>query len=561
MPTCLSCQQSFEVTEKDKQFLDQISPTLSNTKHIIPEPTHCPDCRAQRRMSWRCERKMYHRKCDLCSKAIISMYNPTVKFPVYCPECWWSDSWDAADYAQDFDPNRSFFEQFAELNEKVPHFSMAVLKSTMENSDYTNHAGYLKNCYLVVNSDQSEQCLYSKGANRCFDCVDCFKVYDCEGLYECLNCNNCSFSSYLIDCYNCDECHFSSDLIGCKNCFKCTNLRNAEYHFENKRYTKEEYEQKVTEAKAQKSNQQIQQEFLEQRKSAPKKWMREKNTENVTGEYLVECKDCKDCYDCEYLENSKYCTDLKKGDKVSFNNYDISYFGMGIESSYECSVGGYNANHTLFCENVWDGNDIYYSQICMNRCHDLFGCVGLKHKNYSILNKQYSKEDYESLASQIIEHMKQSGEWGEFFPSKLSPHGYNETTAFEYYPLTKEQALSKGLNWVDETEPDYSNVKRKVHGSKMPNTIDPVTDEILDWAIECIDSGRLFKIQPVELKFYKNHKIPIPQKHPDARYMDRLNLRQPRTLNSKNCTQCGSQIQTSIEDEAMCQKCYNEKVY
>ena len=29
-----------------------------------------------------------------------------------------------------------------------------------------------------------------------------------------------------------------------------------------------------------------------------------------------------------------------------------------------------------------------------------------------------------------------TGEWGEFFPSSLSPFGYNETVAQEYFPLT-----------------------------------------------------------------------------------------------------------------------------
>ena len=31
--------------------------------------------------------------------------------------------------------------------------------------------------------------------------------------------------------------------------------------------------------------------------------------------------------------------------------------------------------------------------------------------------------------------MKKTGEWGEFFPSSISPFGYNETVAMEYYPI------------------------------------------------------------------------------------------------------------------------------
>ena len=38
--------------------------------------------------------------------------------------------------------------------------------------------------------------------------------------------------------------------------------------------------------------------------------------------------------------------------------------------------------------------------------------------------------------------MKMTGEWGEFFPHEMSPFGYNETVAAEYFPLTRKEALS-----------------------------------------------------------------------------------------------------------------------
>ena len=37
--------------------------------------------------------------------------------------------------------------------------------------------------------------------------------------------------------------------------------------------------------------------------------------------------------------------------------------------------------------------------------------------------------------------MMKNGEWGEFFPSSMSPFGYNETVATEYFPREKEEAL------------------------------------------------------------------------------------------------------------------------
>ena len=47
--------------------------------------------------------------------------------------------------------------------------------------------------------------------------------------------------------------------------------------------------------------------------------------------------------------------------------------------------------------------------------------------------------------------MKADGEWGEFFSPSLSPFGYNETIAHEYFPMTKNQASERGYKWQDNT--------------------------------------------------------------------------------------------------------------
>jgi hypothetical protein len=91
---------------------------------------------------------------------------------------------------------------------------------------------------------------------------------------------------------------------------------------------------------------------------------------------------------------------------------------------------------------AFHSNNVLYSDTC-HACKDCFGCVGARHKQYCILNKQYTKEEYEVLVSQIIEKMKADGERGEFFPTTISIFGYNETEAQTYYPMTKEEAIAK----------------------------------------------------------------------------------------------------------------------
>jgi hypothetical protein len=38
-------------------------------------------------------------------------------------------------------------------------------------------------------------------------------------------------------------------------------------------------------------------------------------------------------------------------------------------------------------------------------------------------------------------------------------------------------------------------------------------------------SGKLFRIIPQELAFYRKYNIPLPRKHPDVRYTERMELR------------------------------------
>src|SRR3990167_655493 len=106
MNTCQQCQQSFEIRQWDKEFYEKIA---------VPLPKNCPDCRLVRRFMERNPKTLYYRKCDLTGKQTLSQYHKNQPFPVYNPDAWWSDDWDALDYGQDYDFNRPFFEQYLEL--------------------------------------------------------------------------------------------------------------------------------------------------------------------------------------------------------------------------------------------------------------------------------------------------------------------------------------------------------------------------------------------------------------------------------------------------------------
>jgi hypothetical protein len=72
-------------------------------------------------------------------------------------------------------------------------------------------------------------------------------------------------------------------------------------------------------------------------------------------------------------------------------------------------------------------------------------------------------------------------EWGEFFPVELSPHGYNETVAQDYYPLTQSEVLQKGWGWRDEEESSgYQG-----HECDIPDDLCSVDNELLGKVLVC----------------------------------------------------------------------------
>jgi hypothetical protein len=167
----------------------------------------------------------------------------------------------------------------------------------------------------------------------------------------------------------------------------------------------------------------------------------------------------------------------------------------------------------------------------------------------------------EHMCTNVINHVSMS-EFGEFFPSSISPFAYNETNAQEYFPLTKEEAISKNYKWLDEK--DIVKCEKEIPAHLLPKNIEDVPDDILNWAVICKKSGRPFKIVKLELDFYSKYKLGVPHLHPDERHKKRLNLRNSRKLWKRNCMKCNAEIQTTYsfkrEEIIYCEGCYLKEI-
>ncbi|MDO8648367.1 MAG: hypothetical protein Q7R81_01145 [Candidatus Peregrinibacteria bacterium] len=558
--SCAQCKAGFEITEDDLSFYDNLSPVFGGKKYKIPPATRCADCRQQRRLAWRNERYMYKRKCDFTGQDIISMYPPDSPFKVYEQGVWWSDKWDAREYGRAFDFNRPFFDQFRELQLQVPRLSLVNKQS--ENAEFTNHSAKNKNCYLSAVTFECEDVYYSDWViDHCKDIFDCSYLHEgselCYETYYAWGSYRAFFCDFI---KRCQDVWFCFDCTNCKNCFQCCNLRSKEYCIENKQYSREEYTRKMAEVlpfSAEELKKQREEYIRRKREVAIHPATYHVQTESSTGDLLFSTKNCTECFDTITAEDCRHCIDVIDV-RDSMDTYHVGW----SELMYECHAitNGYNC---IVCHFTYDNRNIAYCD-CTQNSQNLFGCAGLNKNEYCILNKQYTKGEYEDLVPQIIEHMQKSTEWGEFFPIAFSPFGYNQSRAMEYYPLTKAQASQQGIPWSDY-DPPFPAAKTIIPAAEIPSSIADTTDDILHCALQCEISGKPFRIIKQELDFYRKTGVPLPQRHPDQRYADRMAQRPPRKLWHRQCAKCKQPIATSYSPDRLeivyCDSCYLKEVY
>ncbi|MFA5855518.1 MAG: hypothetical protein WC846_04575 [Candidatus Gracilibacteria bacterium] len=548
---CANYNQAFGITEWDKSFYEKINMVM---------PTFCPNCRQQRRLAAGNEMNLYHRKCAYSGEEILSIYSSDKPYIVYKPEIWWSDKFDALSYGMDFDFSRPFFDQFEELFLATPH--VAVLNNYLldQNSDYTNYAGSNKNSYLIFHADYNEDCYYGYGIKKCKSCMDGFNIFDCELCYECIDCKNCYNLAYSQNCINCYDGYFLKDCIGCKNCICCKNLTQKEFYIFNEQVGKDEYNAflRKNPLSLWSNVEKLKKEFHEFCLKLPSRALRMIQTENSFGDQLVNCKNVSYSFDTADMHDGRYCYQMYNGSKDCM---DVYQFGLNAELIYECNCVGYNCQRMSFCLKCNEQiSDVFYSHDCY-KSSNLFGCTGVRHQQYCILNKKYSKEEYLALLPRIIQHMQKTGEWGEFFPIKISPFAYNETPAQDYFPLTKTEALAKGYKWNDNANND-SYIGPIV---KLPDSASDANEDICKQILSCASSGKPYKIIPQELAFCKRMGIPLPHHSFKQRHLGRMALRNPRRLWPRTCSKCGGAILTSYAPDrpeiVYCEECYLGEVY
>ncbi|MFA5095136.1 MAG: hypothetical protein WC447_00530 [Candidatus Paceibacterota bacterium] len=563
---CQNCKKDFVIEPEDFNFYEKIK---------VPPPTWCPECRMIRRMIFRNERVFYKDVCSLCGKNIISMYSPNNQLKIYCDKCWWGDGWDEMNYGMEYDWNTPFFSQWIKLFKQVP--LIQAWKFNNINSDYINYATDDKNCYLSSSILDCENVYYSYAVDKSqyiFDSIYSNKSSLC---YENIDSQNNYNSIFLINCSNCIDSALLFDCVNCQNCFLSSNLRNKKYIFKNIQYSKPEYKSKVSEIKTGDFStlRKSLSEFTEiKEKKSIHKYIQVINAIKYLGNNIENSKNIIFSFNIYNAENIKYSARGANGKDI------MDVYGAGdSELVYEGVAPSFKGSNAQFCITNRASHNIKYSFLC-SASQNLFACIGLRSKSYCILNKQYTKEEYEELVPKIIKHMNDMPyvdkkgrvyKYGEFFPSELSPFCYNETIAQEYFPLTKEEAFKQGYKWKEKEERNY---QIDIKNEEIPNDIKEVDDSIINKVIECEHKGKCneqcteaFKIIPDELTFYKRMNLPLPHLCPNCRHYQRLKQRNPLKLWHRKCMKegCNNEFETSYAPDrpeiVYCERCYQQEVY
>lgn len=560
---CQNCKNNFVIEPEDFEFYKRMS---------VQPPTFCPECRMIRRLAWRNERTLYKRKCQAPghSEDVLSMYAPEAPIVIYDQKFWWSDDWDALSYGQDYDFSKSFFKQFSELLHRVPMLSLS--NSNAVNSEYCNVADQSKDSYLCSGSFKIERTMYSNRIYQTTDCNDLYVCFRCELCYECISCTDSYRLLFSQDCSSCSNSYFLYDCRNCTNCIGCTNLRSKSYCIFNTQYSKEDYEIKVKELNLDSRDglKKVSEEFKKVYDQSIHRYAKILKSVNTTGDNIDNAKNCYRGFDItEGIEDAKY---VFWGGMQTQDAYDS---GPGIGDSlnlcYEVMDSGVQSADIAFTNVVYGSQNIRYALYCHGSTN-LFGCIGLRSKKYCILNKQYTKEEYEVLVPKIIKHMNDmpyvDGQGrlyvhGEYFPIELSPFPFNDSIAQDYFPTTENIAKERGYPWHALSEKNYVAT---MQGDALPEKISEVSDSILKEVFACAHRSKCndgcasaYKIVPQELQYYKRLSLPLPQLCFNCRHTARLNKRNPMKLWQRQCM-CDYKIykNTAKHPDHMAERCPNK---
>lgn len=547
MNTCVDCKKEYQFSPEELEKYKAVD---------IPPSVRCFDCRMMHYFSFWLFGKFRKGMSDLSGKSMITMLPENARYPIYLRDEWWSDVWDPMDYGQNYDSNRTLFEQLKELQEKVPRPHRAGELSV--NCDWSDDAWSSKDCYLTRSVLRCENVSYGYRAVDTKDSYDVTYVYTLQDSYDCLYCFDSHNLNFSENCRNCMDSYFLYDCRGCTNCFMCWNLRNKQYCIENKQYSKEEYFEKVKKYRLS-SHKQLQELYdvfnkhLEE--NAVHRQVFDFNCIESKGNFITNCKNCSNVFGYEDSEN---CLNMMRGLSATDCIDAIGSWNTELSGNLSCVTEGYQVKYSNWSEARYSE----YIDNCYD-CENCFACVGLRKKKYCILNKQYTEKEYIRLRDEIISTMKKEGTYGQFLPWGMSLGPFNLSTGIIYFPNSTQQDIkSREGYWQESSLAQDDGVLSE---SALIDDVADTNDDICSQALICPESHYRFNISANELSFHKRKKFALPRKHFDIRTLKRLSKTSGFKEEKAHCYYCREEIIHYYKPEfgykkIACTECYKKEI-
>lgn len=588
--TCAISQTSFPLFQSEKNLLEKLSYRIANQNIQLPLPTLCPEIRLLQKLLFINQTKFYNNACALSGQKTISRLSPQSGYAIYTNKNRSSDERESSDYGMDIDEHKSVMDHICHLTQATPYQDLiGSLSNTETNAVYTNYTSDIADSYMVWDANNVEKSCYSMlilNATYAIDCLSCSYVENCyqcvdsDHIFACFYCTKVvwtKYSRYMTDCQNCDYC------IG------CVWLNGKKYYILNQASDEQTYHKTLEKLQDKEYREQFVHQWMDISNNRPRPAVTIVGSEDVSGSDILESnrvhwsftiRDSQDiCYSYN-LQSSQDCLDVFSYGHESYCMYN--------------SVQAWRYSHHIYrSSTIGKWENLFYC-IEVKKSKNCFGCVNMRDKEYCIFNKQYTKEQYESIVPKLLERIQSEWSGYDFLWSQCSPFPYNDTFAMMYFPIrtihypSTSQVLDQNGQldvYVDDTESFISKAWLQVSNGvrrpiwwrnkqweiNIPDNIELLYKEdvaniqdydstILHKAIVCEVSGRPFRIVAIELEFYKKYRLDLPTIHPDIRHEKRFLSRANRTLHIRSCSQTGEEI-LSIYPQNVPFPVYSQKAY
>ncbi len=292
----------------------------------------------------------------------------------------------------------AFFSELQRLILAQPKRPLVIVNC--EECNFCNEVYNSKNLFYCFDTYQSSDCMFIFDSVYSASCYDCDYAVESELCYESVDPFKCFNSEYLEYCGNVRDSSYCYDCGNCSDVFGCVKLNNKSFCIFNRQLSEEEYRREIGRFKALPAQKVL--EIVEElKKKFPLTQTVGLNNVNTDyGNYIHFDKDCYLCFDAAHDEDCAYLYDSFH----SKNSMDLTYTAQETELAYQAvdSTRLFNCSYVVHGVSCVDS---LYLFNCTNVKNSI-GCVGLKNKEYCILNRQFSAEDYEKVKETILAQLR-----------------------------------------------------------------------------------------------------------------------------------------------------------